>query len=152
MMAVDHCCCCCCRFGHLGDTKGRRICLLVSVTMMAVPTVLIGCLPTFAQAGIAAPILLALLRAIQGLAMGGELSAVACAVVAAVCGYLCVKKCCWPCCESAAHIFHLLVPAWWQPSVVVLLAVLQAIQGCRCCCRRVWVCHGVHSMNSPAAV
>jgi MHS family proline/betaine transporter-like MFS transporter len=41
--------------------------------MMAVPTVLIGCLPTFAQAGIAAPVLLALLRAIQGLAMGGEL-------------------------------------------------------------------------------
>uniref|UniRef100_A0A383VN35 Major facilitator superfamily (MFS) profile domain-containing protein n=1 Tax=Tetradesmus obliquus TaxID=3088 RepID=A0A383VN35_TETOB len=59
-------------FGHLGDTRGRRICLLVSVTMMAIPTVLIGCLPTFAQAGIAAPILLALLRAIQGLAMGGE--------------------------------------------------------------------------------
>eukprot|EP00882_Tetradesmus_deserticola_P006784 GHRQ01007142.1.p1 GENE.GHRQ01007142.1~~GHRQ01007142.1.p1 ORF type:complete len:279 (+),score=79.58 GHRQ01007142.1:235-1071(+) len=59
-------------FGHLGDTKGRRICLLISVTMMAVPTVLIGCLPTFAHAGLAAPILLALLRAIQGLAMGGE--------------------------------------------------------------------------------
>jgi MHS family proline/betaine transporter-like MFS transporter len=63
---------CCCSFGHLGDTKGRRICLLVSVTMMAIPTVLIGCLPTFAQAGLAAPILLALLRAVQGLAMGGE--------------------------------------------------------------------------------
>uniref|UniRef100_A0A383VPF9 Major facilitator superfamily (MFS) profile domain-containing protein n=1 Tax=Tetradesmus obliquus TaxID=3088 RepID=A0A383VPF9_TETOB len=59
-------------FGHLADTRGRRICLLVSVTVMAVCTVLISCLPTFAQAGIAAPILLALLRAIQGLAMGGQ--------------------------------------------------------------------------------
>lgn len=56
----------------MGDTKGRRITLLVSVTMMAVPTVLIGALPTFQQAGIAAPALLAILRAIQGLAMGGE--------------------------------------------------------------------------------
>jgi MFS family permease len=40
--------------------------------MMAIPTVLIGCLPTFEHVGIAAPILLALLRAIQGLAMGGR--------------------------------------------------------------------------------
>jgi hypothetical protein len=45
----------------------------VSVTMMAACTVLISCLPTYAQAGMAAPILLALLRAIQGLAMGGAL-------------------------------------------------------------------------------
>lgn len=39
---------------------------------MAVPSVLIGCLPTYAQAGIAAPVLLSLLRLVQGLAMGGE--------------------------------------------------------------------------------
>jgi hypothetical protein len=39
---------------------------------MAVPTVLIGCLPSYAQAGVAAPVLLALLRLVQGLAMGGE--------------------------------------------------------------------------------
>lgn len=59
-------------FGHLGDTKGRGLCLLLSVLLMGIPTVVIGCLPTYAQAGIAAPTLLALMRLIQGLAMGGE--------------------------------------------------------------------------------
>ncbi|KAF8062751.1 kgtP [Scenedesmus sp. PABB004] len=59
-------------FGHIGDTRGRRITLLLSVALMAVPTVLIGCLPTFAQVGIAAPALLAVLRLVQGLAVGGE--------------------------------------------------------------------------------
>eukprot|EP00878_Enallax_costatus_P018375 GHUV01019343.1.p1 GENE.GHUV01019343.1~~GHUV01019343.1.p1 ORF type:complete len:409 (+),score=85.82 GHUV01019343.1:278-1504(+) len=62
-------------FGHLGDTRGRGTCLLFSVLLMGVPTVIVGCLPTYAQAGIAAPILLALLRFIQGLAMGGEFGA-----------------------------------------------------------------------------
>lgn len=62
-------------FGHLGDTKGRGYCLLVSVLLMGIPTVLIGCLPSYKQIGIAAPILLALLRLAQGLAMGGEFGA-----------------------------------------------------------------------------
>lgn len=53
-------------FGHLGDTKGRGTCLLISVLVMGVPTVLIGCLPSYAHIGIAAPILLALLRLVQG--------------------------------------------------------------------------------------
>lgn len=66
-------------FGHLGDTKGRGYCLLVSVLLMGIPTVLIGCLPSYKQIGIAAPILLALLRLAQGLAMGGEFGACMCA-------------------------------------------------------------------------
>jgi MFS family permease len=53
-------------FGHLGDTKGRGFCLLLSVLVMGVPTVLIGCLPTYEQAGYASPIMLAVLRLIQG--------------------------------------------------------------------------------------
>jgi Sugar (and other) transporter len=63
-------------FGHLGDTRGRGLCLLLSVLLMGIPTVLIGCLPGYATIGIAAPILLAFLRLVQGLAMGGEFGAV----------------------------------------------------------------------------
>lgn len=59
-------------FGHVGDRVGRRLSLLLSITSMALPTVLIGCLPTFSTAGIAAPTILAVLRIVQGLAMGGE--------------------------------------------------------------------------------
>jgi MFS family permease len=59
-------------FGHLGDTRGRGTCLLLSVIFMGVPKVIISCLPTYAQAGAVAPALLALMRLIQGLAMGGE--------------------------------------------------------------------------------
>ena len=62
-------------FGHIGDSKGRGMCLLLSVLLMGIPTVLIGCLPTYNHIGLAAPILLAFLRLIQGLAMGGEFGA-----------------------------------------------------------------------------
>ena len=55
-----------------GDTRGRRLTLLLSIVFMAVPTVLIGCLPSYAHIGVAAPVLLSLLRLVQGLAMGGE--------------------------------------------------------------------------------
>ncbi|GBF97663.1 MFS transporter [Raphidocelis subcapitata] len=59
-------------FGHVGDRIGRRISLLVSIAAMALPTVIIGCLPSYQVMGLAAPVLLALLRVIQGLAIGGE--------------------------------------------------------------------------------
>ena len=61
-------------FGWLGDTIGRSRTMLISVTMMALPTFLLGCLPTFATIGIWAPVLLVLVRMVQGLSVGGEFS------------------------------------------------------------------------------
>jgi MHS family proline/betaine transporter-like MFS transporter len=59
-------------FGRIGDLVGRQKAMTLSVIAMAVPTVLMGCLPTYETIGIAAPILLILLRIIQGLSVGGE--------------------------------------------------------------------------------
>ena len=60
--------------GHVGDRYGRRAALTFSITAMALPTFLVGVLPGYATLGIAAPILLTLLRMIQGLSVGGEAS------------------------------------------------------------------------------
>lgn len=59
-------------FGFIGDKFGRRRALALSVLMMAVPTTLLGLLPTYDHVGIAAPILLLLIRLVQGLAVGGN--------------------------------------------------------------------------------
>ncbi len=59
-------------FGHLGDRLGRRRTLIVTITMMGVATGLIGVLPTYAQAGWFAAVLLVLLRLVQGISLGGE--------------------------------------------------------------------------------
>jgi MHS family proline/betaine transporter-like MFS transporter len=59
-------------FGHIGDRIGRRAALNVSIAAMAIPTFLIGVLPGFEKLGLAAPLLLTLLRMIQGLSVGGE--------------------------------------------------------------------------------
>jgi len=59
-------------FGHLGDRIGRRRCLLITVTMIGLVTGVIGLLPGFATIGVAAPVLLTLLRLLQGIAVGGE--------------------------------------------------------------------------------
>ncbi|WP_414502838.1 MFS transporter [Zymobacter sp. IVIA_5232.4 C2] len=57
---------------HFGDLIGRKALFMVSILLMAVPTLLIGMLPTYASWGIAAPLLLLLLRVCQGVAFAGE--------------------------------------------------------------------------------
>ncbi len=59
-------------FGRIGDSVGRKGAFLVTVTLMGGATVAIGLLPSYAQAGIASPLLLLLMRIIQGFALGGE--------------------------------------------------------------------------------
>lgn len=59
-------------FGHIGDKIGRKLALTASVALMAVPTFLIGVLPTYQQIGVTASALLVLLRLLQGLSVGGE--------------------------------------------------------------------------------
>ena len=59
-------------FGHLGDRYGRRFVLVATLVVMGITTGLMGLLPTYATAGVASPMLLVLLRFIQGAALGGE--------------------------------------------------------------------------------
>ncbi|MEW7847428.1 MFS transporter [Massilia aurea] len=59
-------------FGHFGDRVGRKATLVAALLTMGLSTILIGLLPTYAQIGVAAPLLLALCRFGQGLGLGGE--------------------------------------------------------------------------------
>ena len=58
--------------GHFGDRIGRKRVLVLSLLGIGVATVLIGCLPTYGQVGAIAPVLLVVLRMVQGIALGGE--------------------------------------------------------------------------------
>jgi metabolite-proton symporter len=64
-------------FGHLGDKRGRKTTLVISLLTMGIATFVIGLLPTFQSAGIVAPALLLILRLTQGFAIGGEWSGAA---------------------------------------------------------------------------
>ncbi|WP_028921916.1 MFS transporter [Pseudonocardia acaciae] len=59
-------------FGHIGDRYGRRVALVATIALMGGATALIGVLPGYASAGVIAPVLLTILRAVQGAATGGE--------------------------------------------------------------------------------
>jgi MFS family permease len=59
-------------FGHLGDKIGRKKALMTTLMMMGVATVCVGLLPSYTKVGLLAPVLLVLLRVVQGIAVGGE--------------------------------------------------------------------------------
>lgn len=59
-------------FGHLGDKYGRKYALSLSIILMSIPTLLMAVLPTYAQMGVVASLLLILLRLVQGFCAGGE--------------------------------------------------------------------------------
>ena len=59
-------------FGRLGDLVGRKYTFLLTLILMGGSTFLIGCVPSYESIGIAAPVIVLLLRLLQGLALGGE--------------------------------------------------------------------------------
>src|SRR4051812_42713771 len=59
-------------FGHFGDRLGRKSMLVVTLSLMGAATFCVGLLPTYASIGVGAPILLVVLRIVQGLSLGGE--------------------------------------------------------------------------------
>lgn len=59
-------------FGHFGDRLGRKKSLIATMLLMGLATILVGCMPTANQIGVAAPIMIIVLRVMQGLAAGGE--------------------------------------------------------------------------------
>jgi metabolite-proton symporter len=68
-------------FGHFGDRLGRKKALVAALMLMGLATTLIGCLPSYGQIGVAAPVALIVLRFLQGLAVGGQWGGAALMVV-----------------------------------------------------------------------
>lgn len=71
-------------FGHFGDTRGRKKALSVTILLMAITTFAIGLLPSYQTIGVAAPLLLVVLRLLQGIAVGGEAFGSACFIVESI--------------------------------------------------------------------
>lgn len=61
-------------FGHIGDLFGRKKALMIAILLMAIPTAIIGILPTYSHIGVAGPILLVAMRMLQGISLGGNYS------------------------------------------------------------------------------
>ena len=102
-------------FGRIGDLVGRKYTFLVTILIMGVSTFIVGILPTYAQIGIAAPVILILLRLLQGLALGGEYGGAATYVA-----------------EHAPHGKRGLYTSWIQTTATLgLFLSLLVIMGCR---------------------
>jgi MFS family permease len=102
-------------FGRLGDLVGRKYTFLITILIMGVSTSVVGILPSYASIGIAAPVLLVLLRLLQGLALGGEYGGAATYVA-----------------EHAPHGKRGAYTAWIQTTATLgLFLSLLVIMGCR---------------------
>src|SRR5512133_3481382 len=102
-------------FGRLGDMIGRKYTFLVTIMIMGMSTFIVGCLPSYASIGVAAPIILIGLRLLQGLALGGEYGGAATYV-----------------CEHAPKDRRGFFTSWIQTTATVGLFVsLLIILGCR---------------------
>ncbi len=102
-------------FGRLGDLVGRKHTFLITIVIMGLATFLVGVLPSYATIGIAAPIILVVLRLLQGLALGGEYGGAATYVA-----------------EHAPHGKRGLYTSWIQTTATLgLFLSLLVILGCR---------------------
>jgi hypothetical protein len=102
-------------FGRLGDMIGRKYTFLVTILIMGVSTSLVGILPSYASIGMAAPVILIVLRLLQGLALGGEYGGAATYVA-----------------EHAPHGKRGLHTSWIQTTATLgLFLSLLVILGCR---------------------
>jgi len=102
-------------FGRLGDMIGRKYTFLVTILIMGLSTFVVGCLPSYASIGVAAPIILVCLRLLQGLALGGEYGGAATYV-----------------CEHAPHGKRGFFTSWIQTTATLgLFLSLLVILACR---------------------
>ena len=102
-------------FGRLGDLVGRKHTFLITIVIMGISTTLVGILPSYARIGIAAPVVLILLRLLQGLALGGEYGGAATYIA-----------------EHAPHGKRGAYTSWIQTTATIgLLLSLLVILGCR---------------------
>jgi MFS family permease len=102
-------------FGRIGDIVGRKYTFLVTIMIMGLSTFVVGVLPTYAQIGLAAPVILILARLLQGLALGGEYGGAATYVA-----------------EHAPHGRRGAFTSWIQTTATLgLFLSLLVIMGCR---------------------